>query len=723
MAGWSTLQPQKAKMDARPVVILLLWYPHLLWAAGRSVEDTLPAKGLDEVIVTATRTERRMGSLSVPVTLVSREVIRRSGSLRLGDILSEQTGLAVVQGFGRGIQVQGLSPEYTLILMDGEPLIGRMAGVLDLSRITVTNIRKIEIVKGPSSSLYGSEALGGVINIITDGAAASRIGADLRYGRFNTSDASAEWSGRSGRFRLTSFLNHHASEGYSLLPNALQKTVEPYRRATGQVQLGYLPSSRVSLRMGIRATDDRIQQSILVQNLGAQLLSRGMETNRDLNLTPTLTWKPQERLTATLRGYHSRFASEQRLEVTDRGTAYADRFHQTFSRLEAQADLRTGDHAKSTLGLGMVQETVRSNRYDSLQILRSARNDYFFLQHDWQPDDRSTLTIGLRFDHNSLYTPVWSPKLSLHRRLGDHWRLQASVGRGFKAPDFRQLYLNYTNLAAGGYMVFGTQVAASEMRRLKEGGQIAQVLPTFDQLTTLRPETSTGINAGTQFAATKSFTWKLNAFRNEIGNLIMTDIIAFRTGGGQVFSYLNVKSAFTQGIESDVEWSGFTGLRLSLGYQLLQTADKSVMRDIRAGRVFARDPATGLSQRLDRRDYAGLPGRSRHMANLKAFWEPTDGKWNVNIRMLYRSRWGSSDRDGNGIINRPDEFAKGYLQVNASAGLTCKQGISLQGGIDNLTNYRDPLNLPGLPGINPFITLSWTWGQAFKSTITKNQKP
>lgn len=690
---------------------------------SQSVVDTLPGRALDEVVVTATRTERRMGNLSVPVTLVGRDAIRRSGSLRLGDILSEQTGLAVVQGFGRGIQMQGLSPEYTLILVDGEPLIGRMGGVLDLSRVTVGNIRRIEIVRGPSSSLYGSEALGGVVNIITDGAGSGRVGADLRYGRFNTSDLSAEASRRSGRLRLSAFLNHHGSDGYSLLPNAQQQTVEPFRRATGQVQLGYAASPRLSVRLSLRGAEDRIRNTILVQNLGSRLLSRGYELNRDVNLTPTLVWRPKERITATLRGYVSRYGSDQRLDVSDQSEGYADRFRQSFRRLEGQTDIRTGAHAKSTLGIGSVLETVRSNRYDSLQTLRQARNDYVFVQHDWQPSDRSAVTLGLRYDHNSLYRPVWSPKLSVQRRLGERWRLQASVGRGFKAPDFRQLYLNYTNLAAGGYMVFGTQVAGEEMRRLQAEGQIAQVLPRFDQLTVLRPETSTGINAGFHFQANPQLLWKVNAFRNEIGNLILTDIIAFRNGGGQIFSYVNVSRAFTQGIEADLEWTGPAGLRLSFGHQLLQTADRQVLEDIRTGRVFGRDPETGLSSRLARRDYAGLPGRSRHMANLKLFRESRDGRWNANLRLLYRSRWGTVDVDGNGIINRPDETAPGYLQVNIAAGLRIRNGFSLQGGIDNLTDYRNPVHLPGLPGINPYLTLSWAMTASAQAANPQKTRP
>jgi outer membrane receptor for ferrienterochelin and colicins len=97
-----------------------------------------------------------------------------------------------VNGLGNGIQIQGLNPDYTLILIDGEPLIGRYAGTLELSRITTGNIRKIEIVKGPSSSLYGSEALAGVINIITDQPLVDKLNAGIRYGSRNTLDLSAQ---------------------------------------------------------------------------------------------------------------------------------------------------------------------------------------------------------------------------------------------------------------------------------------------------------------------------------------------------------------------------------------------------------------------------------------------------------------------------------------------------------------------------------------------------
>jgi outer membrane receptor for ferrienterochelin and colicins len=671
--------------------------------------DTGKSVWMRELIVTATRSERRLGNLAVPVTVVSGKSIRQSGSLRLNDILGEQTGLFITEGFGRGVQMQGLSPDYTLILLDGEPLIGRMGGVLDLSRIAVGNIRKIEIVKGPSSSLYGSEALAGVVNIITDRTESRRFGTDLRYGRFNTMDASVDGATRMGRLSLNAFANLNATEGYSLLPNSLQKTVEPFRRATQQVNAAYRIDDKTRFSLGFRNHLEDIRNTIVVQNLGTSLLSRGSEVNRDLNLTPVITHTINERVRTTLRGYLSRFSSEQVLDVNDAAAAgnYNDRFRQTFARIENQTDIEFHENANLTLGGGFLRESVRSNRYDSQETRRTNPVGYLFVQQEWRPIDRISLIGGLRFDHNGNYASVLSPKLALQYRFGERLRLNASVGRGFKAPDFRQLYLNFTNVAAGGYTVFGALVAADEVEMLKAAGQIEQVLPSFSALADLKPETSTGLNLGLHFQPSDKWSFRSNLFRNDISNLILTDIIAYKTGGGQIFSYLNISRVFTQGSETEVSWRASPTLTLSGGYQYLVTADKDVLERISAGQVFKRDGTTGLPSRMARSDYAGLPGRSKHMANLKVLLESADARWFSTLRLIYRSRWGTSDLDGNGLINRPDEFAKGFLQLNLSAGRSFGKGFRVMAGIDNVLDHRDPLNLPGLPGINPYLSVSF----------------
>lgn len=102
---------------------------------------------------------------AMPVTVISRCTIELMGSRRLDEILKEQTGIAIVNNIGGGarsvgVQIQGFSSEYIMILIDGQPMVGRNSGNFDLSRISVSNIERIEIIKGASSCLFGSEALG-----------------------------------------------------------------------------------------------------------------------------------------------------------------------------------------------------------------------------------------------------------------------------------------------------------------------------------------------------------------------------------------------------------------------------------------------------------------------------------------------------------------------------------------------------------------------------------
>ena len=154
--------------------------------------DSIKTINMKEVMVSANKTEKPFVELTVPAKIISRAEIENSGHSRLNDIISEQVGIITVPGFGgsEGVQLQGIDPEYTLILIDGLPIIGRVAGILDLSRISLGSVERIEIIKGASSSLYGSEALGGVINIITNKEKEDGFSNKIyyQYGTFKTQD-------------------------------------------------------------------------------------------------------------------------------------------------------------------------------------------------------------------------------------------------------------------------------------------------------------------------------------------------------------------------------------------------------------------------------------------------------------------------------------------------------------------------------------------------------
>jgi outer membrane receptor for ferrienterochelin and colicins len=190
--------------------------------------------------------------------------------------------------------------------------------------------------------------------------------------------------------------------------------------------------------------------------------------------------------------------------------------------------------------------------------------------------------------------------------------------------------------------------------------------------------------------------------------MIVTDVVAFKKNGGQIYSYFNLKSALTQGLEFDVDKRISKSFSVKAGYQFLYTADKEVLSQIKKGETFRRDLNTGSSVRMKVADYGGLPLRSKHMANLKVNYENANGFF-ATTRMIYRGRWGTFDQDGNGIINRSDEYANGFLQINASAGFSLKKNWKIMAGVDNILNYKDVLNMPGNPGRVGYIDLQFNF--------------
>jgi len=172
-----------------------------------------------------------------------------------------------------------------------------------------------------------------------------------------------------------------------------------------------------------------------------------------------------------------------------------------------------------------------------------------------------------------------------------------------------------------------------------------------------------------------------------------------------VYSYFNVKQAYTQGAEFNSIYKLNNQFQLQAGYQFLITADKADLERINEESVFTRDLQTNETSKVTKSDYAGLPNRSKHMANAKLFYENEKKGWSASVRVIYKSRWGTYDKDGNGLINRDDEFAKGSALFNVNAAKTFN-AFRIQAGIDNLFNYKDELNLPGQPGIQPYMSLT-----------------
>ena len=149
--------------------LILVFFCPIICFSQTEIDTSLMLSELEEIIISATMSDRALDKLPIPTTIISEKEIMLSNASKLYDVINIQTGIISVptKTGTEGLQMQGLDASYITILVDGFPIIGRSFGSLDLNRISVTDIERIEIIKGASSSLYGSNALGGVVNLIS----------------------------------------------------------------------------------------------------------------------------------------------------------------------------------------------------------------------------------------------------------------------------------------------------------------------------------------------------------------------------------------------------------------------------------------------------------------------------------------------------------------------------------------------------------------------------
>lgn len=639
------------------------------------------------VVVTATRTRRDIEEVSIPVSVVSGEEIRRSGSMRLSDVLSEQTGMQIVNDHGTGIQVQGFDPDYTMVMIDGSPVIGRTAGTLDLNRISVRNVEQIEIVKGPSSALWGSDALAGVINIITQSSKEELSGGlTSRYGKNNTLDLSGNLSLNTTDFKNNLFLNRNSSGGYRLNPSSISQTVPEYQNYT----LGYRGSLEVSDQLQLSGnlrwfTESQQNRSTITGQDGEAQLLNSDAGRTDFMARSEINYSPVNRFDVNLSWFTSFYKTESELVFSESGGQFSiTEFNQSYNKPELQAGYHWDNRHHSLLGAGAIFERLDAKRYPSQPNFTT---QFLFAQHSWTPSLNFEITGGVRYDTHSEYSSQLSPKLSTRYRPAGWIQFRASAGRGFKAPEFRQLFLDFTN-ATGGYSVFGSSTVAEGIARQMEEGTIERILIPVESLDEIRAESSWAVNAGFDLDPADNVRLRINLFRNNVNDLIETTPIARRTNGQSVFTYFNVDEVYTQGAETELRVRIGDRFRSSLGYQFLD-ARRKIERE--------RTVQNEQGEVVQRRDISFEPmfNRSRHSGNIRLFYK-TESGWRANLRGTVRDRYGLFDRNGNGFVDS-DEYEPGYTVWNIAISRNIGEMITLQAGAENLLNYTN-INQPYLAG-------------------------
>ena len=667
---------------------------------AQNYNDSIPNNELNEVIITGTKTKRQLSLIPLPAKIISEDQIKKTNSSRLKDILDEQVGVIIVSDFGggEGIQIQGLDSEYILILMDGLPIIGRQSGTLDLNRIAIGNIKQIELIKGSSSSLYGSEALGGVVNLISsDNKDSLSLNFDYKFASYNTNDINLSTGiiSKDGK-KFNLFINSYSSDGYDLDNTDNLNTIDPFKNYTVHLKYSF-KKENLFFSSSARVFDEK-------QNFKIDENYFGNNNILEWNSNSRINYKISDSFNIESDIYLTSYNSQEKISSNsmDQEEGFFDQF---LLKTEVRTIIDLWNRDKLTLGLGFYDESLSRNNFYKNKVSQSSIN--LFSQLEGFISNNTNYIIGARYDNYNNYKSQISPRIAIRTKLFEDVFFKSSIGRGFKAPDFRQLYFNFSNSTVG-YSVIGFNVVNEVIYELTKNNQIVNLVVPIEEFNEeLKPESSFSINAGFKYYPSNNVKLEINLFRNDIDNLIDYKVIANKKNGQNVFSYFNLNKVYTQGIESTFNFKPNRKLDIILGYQFLEAKDKNIADSIKDGEIYARESLNSPSFKLMPKDYFGLYNRSKHTFNFKIYFEAKNNL-SINLRSKYRTKYGLFDSNGNDFLDIYDEFVKGYLISDFALLKNINSSLSLSLGADNLFNYKDSQNITNLPGRIVYVKINLT---------------
>ncbi len=548
-------------------------------AAPPKGADAPPARHrMQETVVTGTKTPHAADEAPVPTQVITKEEIEAVQAGGIDAVLSLIPDIYVRQNeqFGLGastVRMQGADPNKVLILLDGQRFLGGADGIVDLRDIPATNIEQIEIIRGPASSLYGSDAMAGVINIRT------RSGGDPYYvagtaagGSYGRQLYNAAVGADVGPVKLFVSGQHDEVKIAELLgPISAQfeDSDELQKRDTAFIRLDY-PTAWQSLRL----ENNYVRED------------NPLSENQDIATGLAWTWNVAPRWTIDLSGSRYGFDRENDLEGFVEDIEYVSWLGEGRTTWAA-GPLGPTDHVL------VVGVRGREENIDSPSRAIGGRDASFsapgFDETTWQVspflqdeialfDDRLTLVVGSSFDKHSEFGLAVNPRATLTYRPWDWANASFTVGRGFRAPDLLQLYdIDINNVAIVGDRVTGYAIVGN---------------PNLDA------ERDTAINFNVDANWRDIVRGNLSFFRHEFEDLIANTIACAAPGQcdegfahpfpelqGPIFTFDNVSKARTQGVELGVQAAPLAAflpdatvdhrLDLSIGYGYLDAENQS----------------------------------------------------------------------------------------------------------------------------------------------------
>lgn len=600
---------------------------------------------MEQVVVTGTRTRKTLAQSPVLTKVVSHTELMEAGAVTALDAL--EYSMPGVQfspdAHGDNLQIQGLDNDYILVLVDGERMVGETRGNVNFDRLNAENIKQIEIVNGASSVLYGSNAIGAVINIITTDVSSQKpfqatIGS--RYSANNESLATANIGFSKNNFNMSLNGFRSSTDGYDLTPETpASYTVDKNTDYSGKVRLGYKISSKFSLN----ANGTYYQHEITNPE-------KSTKSTHDLNKNYSFGMKvqmaPGKKHSLELKGntdiYNAFTVYEKKDNEKEEDSDYRystllfTDTYQPNEKLEIVGG--TEFNFEKIYSLDLFGEDEEKNK--------DAHDLNVFAQVDYSLSKDLEVVAGFRNTYHSNYGNHLTPKVSLMYSPGK-FKFRGNLAKGYKAPTLKELYYNFDH--HGMFMIYGNP--------------------------DLKPENAFYTSLSAEYTK-KTFNFSVNTYYNSIEDKIESvDRINSETDMLEKY-YLNVSEALLKGFDSYLSVYIVRNLVTKVGYAYSDTEDKS----------------TGLQ----------LYGNSKHSGTFALTYNLTGVKFPFSISLNGRVSSGrlyqeaeTETNEGTGeevttiTKNESSAYSIWKLTYNQEFQIAGKIRAQVQLGVNNIFDYTD----------------------------------
>ncbi len=639
-------------------------------------EDVMHLNG---VVVTGSRTERPVKLSPITTQVLGGKALVDAGYSDLQHALQQETPGMNIQkvGFGNEISMQGLDARHVLFLQDGERMTGDMAGNLDYERFNLHAIDRIEIVKGASSTLYGSRASGAVINLISKKTQKPLdIQAGVRFAQMNQRNYKQpnpknflymfeknsdrpnlqSWISagiKQGKFTSQTDVWYSSSDAFYMYQSDKDKKV--YTKEANPFLPHNITLTGIAVRspMGIEGTEHlsvaqklyyEPSKSLSLQAYGSMFFMNSYDLIQDMTFSQSrdfmagvkLKYDVKDWFTVNLSlhgDFYDRFKRHERID--ERKNVYKSKIFEP--RLTLTSSYFAGHNI--ILGVEHTTDELTSDRFVNRRMTtRSLHETEYFLQDEWTVNSHWMLSSGVRTNFSKAFGFMWMPKIAIKYAPDNHWALRANYSMGYRAPSIKELFFNWDHL--GMFQIKGSE--------------------------NLQSEKNNYFSLGAEYSKERFFI-NVNAYANIFNKKIEGLWCIYDMQYN--FEYINLKSQRMLGVEAIMKWRLTDNFMLNATYSYVNVSKQN---GIQVNTTSPHAATASIDYTLNRPNY-----------RLKSIFSTSimgEKKFDVQDRVWVKEHNKSYDAYFRCILPT-------YVLCNLAVVQTFYNKVKLTVGVDNIFNY------------------------------------